>query len=355
MLDRQVDCARIGGITPWLKVAHLAETFNVAVCPHFLMELHVSLTARRAERRVGRDTFRSSIRLRRRACRCGTAAAIPPRRRVSESTGILRRSSARPSRARRSAVEGKHDADTKLAPRFASHPNDDVVIARGQLVGGTTLIDEKVTIAGLVPPGHKVATRAVAKGQPVSATTRSSASRAATSRPASTFTSHNLVMGDVRSRLRVRRRRRSRRSSSRRRRRSMGIVRDDGRVATRNYIGILSTVNCSATVARGIAEHFRGAALAAFPNVDGVVALTHGSGCGMDTHGEGMQLLRPHARRLRAPRQLRRRAGRRPGLRGEPDRARLFGAEHLRKVRCFARSRSRTRAARPRPLRTVSR
>ncbi len=41
----QVDCARIGGITPWLKVAHLAEAFNVAVCPHFLMELHVSLVA----------------------------------------------------------------------------------------------------------------------------------------------------------------------------------------------------------------------------------------------------------------------------------------------------------------------
>jgi L-alanine-DL-glutamate epimerase-like enolase superfamily enzyme len=41
----QVDCARVGGITPWLKVAHLAEAFNVAVCPHFLMELHVSLTA----------------------------------------------------------------------------------------------------------------------------------------------------------------------------------------------------------------------------------------------------------------------------------------------------------------------
>jgi L-alanine-DL-glutamate epimerase-like enolase superfamily enzyme len=41
----QVDCARIGGITPWLKVAHLAEAFNVPVCPHFLMELHVSLSA----------------------------------------------------------------------------------------------------------------------------------------------------------------------------------------------------------------------------------------------------------------------------------------------------------------------
>ncbi len=41
----QADVARIGGITPWLKAAHLAETFNAPVCPHFLMELHVSLTA----------------------------------------------------------------------------------------------------------------------------------------------------------------------------------------------------------------------------------------------------------------------------------------------------------------------
>jgi L-alanine-DL-glutamate epimerase-like enolase superfamily enzyme len=40
----QADVARIGGITPWLKTAHLAESFNVAVCPHFLMELHVALT-----------------------------------------------------------------------------------------------------------------------------------------------------------------------------------------------------------------------------------------------------------------------------------------------------------------------
>ncbi len=41
----QVDVGRIGGITPWLKVAHLAECFNIAICPHFLMELHVSLCA----------------------------------------------------------------------------------------------------------------------------------------------------------------------------------------------------------------------------------------------------------------------------------------------------------------------
>ena len=55
----QVDVARIGGITPWLKVAHLAEAFNVAVCPHFLMELHVSLRRGRAERDATSSTSRS--------------------------------------------------------------------------------------------------------------------------------------------------------------------------------------------------------------------------------------------------------------------------------------------------------
>src|SRR5207253_7387938 len=71
-----------------------------------------------------------------------------------------------------------------------------------------------------------------------------------------------------------------------------GIVRPDGRVATRNYVGILSTVNCSATVSKYVADAFKGEALAAYPNVDGVVALTHTAGCGMDTTGEGMDILR---------------------------------------------------------------
>ena len=47
------------------------------------------------------------------------------------------------------------------------HPNDDVVIARGQLVGGTRIESEGITVAGLVPPGHKLATRAIAAGEPV--------------------------------------------------------------------------------------------------------------------------------------------------------------------------------------------
>jgi altronate hydrolase len=71
-----------------------------------------------------------------------------------------------------------------------------------------------------------------------------------------------------------------------------GIVRPDGRVATRNYIGILTSVNCSATVAKMIAGRFAVLDPAEFPNVDGVVALTHGTGCGMAADGEGIALLR---------------------------------------------------------------
>ena len=69
-------------------------------------------------------------------------------------------------------------------------------------------------------------------------------------------------------------------------------MRPDGRVATRNYVGVLSTVNCSATVSKYVADAFKGEALAAYPNIDGVVALTHTAGCGMDTSGEGMDILR---------------------------------------------------------------
>jgi altronate hydrolase len=71
-----------------------------------------------------------------------------------------------------------------------------------------------------------------------------------------------------------------------------GIIRPNGRVGTRNYVGILTTVNCSATVARRIAAHFTPEILAAYPHVDGVVAITHGTGCGMAEHGEPADLLR---------------------------------------------------------------
>ncbi|MFK8253218.1 UxaA family hydrolase [Ancylobacter terrae] len=72
-----------------------------------------------------------------------------------------------------------------------------------------------------------------------------------------------------------------------------GFRRPDGRVGTRNYVGILTSVNCSALVARLIADHFRDPArLAPYPGVDGVVALTHKSGCSIAEGGRSMGMLR---------------------------------------------------------------
>ena len=184
---------------------------------------------------------------------------------------------------------------TQASLTIRLHADDDVVIARQQLVGGTKLIDENVTVVGLIPPGHKVATRAIVKGAPVKRYNQIIGFASRDIAPGEHVHLNNLQMGsfdrDYAFGLDVKSTQYVTPAAT-----FMGIVREDGpnrgRVATRNYLGILSTVNCSATVARGIAGHFTRERLAAFPNVDGVVALTHGSGCGMDTHGEGMQLLR---------------------------------------------------------------
>ena len=172
------------------------------------------------------------------------------------------------------------------------HPNDDVVIARAQLIGGTQLQNEGVTVKGMVPPGHKVATKAIALGAPVRRYNQIIGFASKAIQPGEHVHVNNLAMGETFARdyafgVDVRPV-----ASAMPQATFMGIKRADGRVATRNYIGLLSTVNCSATVCKLIADHFRGDALADYPNVDGVVAITHSLGCGMDVHGEGMTLLR---------------------------------------------------------------
>jgi altronate hydrolase len=182
-----------------------------------------------------------------------------------------------------------------MNPTIRLHPQDDVLIARTQLVSGT--VAEGIAIKGLIPAGHKIAVHALAAGAPVR---RYNQVIGFASKPIAAgehVHTHNLDMGpnkgdfardyafgaDVRP------------VPLRREATFMGIKRADGRVATRNYIGVLSSVNCSATAARAIAGHFsrqnNPAALADFPNVDGVVALTHGTGCGMDSDGLGLQIL----------------------------------------------------------------
>ncbi|MEN9781608.1 MAG: putative D-galactarate dehydratase [Pseudomonadota bacterium] len=178
-----------------------------------------------------------------------------------------------------------------LQPFIRLHAHDDVVIARSQLVGGTAV--EGVTVRGLVPPGHKLAVRAIPSGQPVRRYNQIIGFASRDIAAGEHVHTHNIAMADFErdyafgADLKP--------EPARRQASFMGIKRADGRVATRNYIGILSSVNCSATAARAIADHFsrqtNPSALADFPNVDGVVALTHGTGCGMDTQGMGMQLL----------------------------------------------------------------
>ncbi len=175
------------------------------------------------------------------------------------------------------------------------HPADDVVIARHQLVGGTRIASEGITVSGLIPPGHKLATRAIAAGAPVRRYDQIIGTAKQPIAAGQHVHTHNLEFASFA---------RDYAAASGARPTEFvaepatfdGIVRPGGRIATRNYIGILTSVNCSATVARAIADHFRRdtnpRALERFPNVDGVVALTHGAGCATDSAGEPLQVLR---------------------------------------------------------------
>ncbi len=72
-----------------------------------------------------------------------------------------------------------------------------------------------------------------------------------------------------------------------------GFRRANGKVGTRNYIGILTSVNCSASVARFMAQEIeRSGILADYPNIDGVIPLVHGGGCALDIKGEGYEILK---------------------------------------------------------------
>jgi len=176
-------------------------------------------------------------------------------------------------------------------PSIRLHPDDNVVIAREKLAAGTEIPNERVVLREGVPAGHKLATRAIANGESVVKGGLAIGRANGAIEPGDRVDARNLRRDEgllgAEAAPRVTALRPSRQPVTFR-----GIVRDDGRVATRNYIVIAVTVNCAATTARKIAEHFTPERLAAYPNVDGVVALTHELGCGMEMTGEPMDLLR---------------------------------------------------------------
>ena len=176
-------------------------------------------------------------------------------------------------------------------PVLRLDPNDDVVIAARPIKEGTDIEDEKVTTRQAIPAGHKLATRALAAGDPIRRYNQIIGFATADITPGDHVHSHNLafetferdyaVGADVRTLPAV-----DKPATF------QGIRRANGRVATRNYIGVVSTVNCSASVSKFVAQHFSSEKLAAFPNVDGIVPITHSVGCGMASEGYGMDVLR---------------------------------------------------------------
>ncbi|HET8744461.1 MAG TPA: altronate dehydratase family protein [Ramlibacter sp.] len=173
------------------------------------------------------------------------------------------------------------------------HPEDDVAIATRDLEAGAQVPGlQGATLRTPLPSGHKVAVRDVAQGQPVRRYGQIIGFATQAIQPGEHVHTHNLAMGaferDYAFGVEARIPGRPAKQAT-----FNGIVRRDGRVATRNYIGVVSTVNCSATVTKMVVEHFQRAdALTAYPNVDGVVPITHSFGCCIDHHGEGIQQLR---------------------------------------------------------------
>ena len=168
-------------------------------------------------------------------------------------------------------------------------PEDDVAIAKKELTAGSVLEDgsARIEVGADVRPGHKVARRAVRRGGPVRRYGQVIGFATQDIAVGDHVHSHNLDIGEL--------------AADRyevgvdvtpvrfyppeQMRHFDGYKREDGRVGTRNYVAIISGVNCSASVSQFVKDKFRDVQRE-FPNVDGVLAITHKSGCGTKLFGE---------------------------------------------------------------------
>jgi len=180
-------------------------------------------------------------------------------------------------------------------------PEDNVVVARVDVLSGTEITGEGVTALDVVPAGHKIATRPIAVGEPVRKYDQIIGFASEPVEAGAHVHVHNCAMGDFERDYAIGRDMKPVDFVPEGNRASFqGYLRANGSVGTRNYIGVLTSVNCSATAARFIAEAVEERILADYPHVDGVVALTHSTGCGMAGAGDGydnlQRVLWGHAR-----------------------------------------------------------
>lgn len=179
------------------------------------------------------------------------------------------------------------------SPLLHLHPNDNVLVAKTGLALGQEIPELGVRARAQVPPGHKIAARRIAQGEQVKKYDTVIGVATRDLEPGEYVHSHNLELvdyyrdpafgADVQPVHYV---------PEAERATFQGFVRADGSVGTRNFIGILSSVNCSATVIKQIAAHFTAERMRAFPHVDGVVAFAQTSGCGMSSPSEHFDVLR---------------------------------------------------------------
>ena len=175
------------------------------------------------------------------------------------------------------------------------NPADDVAIAKRPISPGVILLRdgaEDIPVNQFIPSGHKIALNPIGEGAPVR---RYGQIIGFATRPIATgdhVHTHNLAVGDfIRDYAFCTEVKPVEFVHEHQRRTFLGYKRPDGRVGTRNYIAILASVNCSAHTIQEIARYFTTKRLAPYPNVDGVIALTHTSGCGVRVGGADYTIL----------------------------------------------------------------
>lgn len=175
-----------------------------------------------------------------------------------------------------------------MQPAIRLDADDNVVTATRPLDAGAEI--EGVTTSALIPAGHKVAIAPIAKGAIVRKYAQIIGYAAADIAPGEHVHTHNVAFRNTDAAYEFGTDLRPVTPAATPDT-FMGYRRANGDVGTRNYIAVVTSVNCSATAARRIADAFGPEELAAYPNVDGVVAYVHGTGCGMAGDGEGFEAL----------------------------------------------------------------
>jgi arabinonate dehydratase len=183
-------------------------------------------------------------------------------------------------------------ADRPVTDAVYLHPEDNVCVAARNLAAGESveIAAARITLLQPVRIGHKIAVRRIGKGEFVRKYGQIIGQATESVPPGGWVHSHNLINGEFV---------RDHAPSSAvppppapiEGRTFLGYRRASGKAGTRNYVAVISTVNCSATVSKYIAQRFDREALRAFPNIDGVIAIKHGGGCGIQYQGLQHEIL----------------------------------------------------------------